>query len=226
MSIRSPQTRSQSRPVAVRSGRWNRLVGSIVEAALSPHPVDRYLELLDPMLTWRDLRGEIVRVEHPTARTVRLTIRPTRQWRGHRAGQFVQLSAVIDGVRHTRCFSPANAGSGPDGTIELTVTANEDGLVSKHLARHARPGDVVGLSQADGEFVLPETDPASAVFISGGSGITPVTLNAEDARIAILRRTDHLRPLRTDAARCRLPRRARRARAGASAAGPAPALHP
>ncbi|WP_279104908.1 ferredoxin reductase [Gordonia paraffinivorans] len=174
MSIRSPQTRSQSRPVAVRSGRWNRLVGSIVEAALSPHPVDRYLELLDPMLTWRDLRGEIVRVEHPTARTVRLTIRPTRQWRGHRAGQFVQLSAVIDGVRHTRCFSPANAGSGPDGTIELTVTANEDGLVSKHLARHARPGDVVGLSQADGEFVLPETDPASAVFISGGSGITPV----------------------------------------------------
>ncbi|WP_024497799.1 ferredoxin reductase [Gordonia amicalis] len=173
MSIRTPHTPTRG-TAAGSPGRWNRLVGSIVEAALSPHPVDRYLELLDPMLTWRDLRGEIVRAEHPTPRTVRLTIRPTRQWQGHRAGQFVQLSVVIDGVRHTRCFSPANAATGPDGDIELTITANDDGLVSKHLGAHARPGDVVGLSQADGDFVLPETDPTSAVFISGGSGVTPV----------------------------------------------------
>ncbi len=65
---------------------------------------------------------------------------------------------------------PANAAVGRDGDIELTVTVNDDGLVSKHLAAHARVGgDVVGLSQADGDFVLPETDPTSAVFISGGA---------------------------------------------------------
>ncbi|GAA11476.1 ferredoxin reductase [Gordonia alkanivorans] len=173
MSIRTSHNPTP-RTAAGSPGRWNRLVGSIVEAALSPHPVDRYLELLDPMLTWRDLRGEIVRVEHPTPRTVRLTIRPTRQWRGHQAGQFVQLSVVIDGVRHARCFSPANAAASPDGDIELTITANDDGLVSKYLAAEARTGDVVGLSQADGDFALPETDPTSAVFISGGSGVTPV----------------------------------------------------
>ncbi|MDS1112483.1 FAD-binding oxidoreductase [Gordonia westfalica] len=173
MSIRTPQNPTPG-TTAGSPGRWNRLVGSIVEAALSPHPVDRYLELLDPMLTWRDLRGEVVRADHPTPRTVRLAIRPTRQWQGHRAGQFVQVSVVIDGVRHARCFSPANAAVGRDGDIELTVTVNDDGLVSKHLAAHARVGDVVGLSQADGDFVLPETDPTSAVFISGGSGVTPV----------------------------------------------------
>ncbi|MFC9982202.1 ferredoxin reductase [Gordonia sp. NPDC127522] len=173
MSIRTPQDQTRA-GTGAEPGRWSRLVGSIVEAALSPHPVDRYLELLDPMITWRDLRGEITRVERPTARTVRLTIRPTRQWRGHEAGQFVQLKVVIDGVRHTRCFSPANAAAGPDGEIELTITAHDDGFVSTHLREHARAGDVVGLSAADGEFVLPDTDATSAVFLSGGSGITPV----------------------------------------------------
>ena len=173
MSIRTPQDQTRA-GTGAEPGRWSRLVGSIVEAALSPHPVDRYLELLDPMITWRDLRGEITRVERPTSRTVRLTIRPTRQWRGHEAGQFVQLKVVIDGVRHTRCFSPANAAAGPHGEIELTITAHDDGFVSTHLREHARAGDVVGLSAADGEFVLPDTDPTSAVFVSGGSGITPV----------------------------------------------------
>ncbi|GAA1481600.1 ferredoxin reductase [Gordonia sinesedis] len=148
-------------------------LGSIVEAALAPHPVDRYLELVDPMITWRDLRARIARVDHPTDRTVRLTLEPTRQWRGHQAGQYVQLKVVIDGVRHIRCFSPANAATGPDGTVELTITAHEDGFVSSHLRDHAAVGDVVGLSQASGDFVLPSRPMTSAVFITGGSGITP-----------------------------------------------------
>lgn len=154
--------------------RFPDVIGSIVEAALSPHPVDRYLELIDPMLTWRDLRAKVVDVAHPTDRTVRLTLRPTRQWQGHQAGQYVQFSMVINGVRHTRCFSPANAASAGDGDLELTITAHEDGFVTRHLRERAHAGMVVGLSQADGEFALPDPRPAAAVFISGGSGITPV----------------------------------------------------
>lgn len=149
------------------------VVSSIVEATMSPHPVDRYLELIDPMLTWRDLRAKVTRVEHPTPRTVRLTLSPTRQWRGHEAGQYVQLSVVIDGIRQTRCFSPANAAAGPEGTVELTITAHDDGHVSRHLREHATVGDVYGLSQAAGEFTLPRRDVSAPVFISGGSGITP-----------------------------------------------------
>lgn len=153
--------------------RLSRFVGSIVEAALTPHPVDRYLELIDPALTWRDLRATAVSVARPTPRTVRLTLQPTRQWEGHQAGQYVQLSTVVDGVRHSRCFSPANATAGPEGTVELTITAHEDGFVSTHLRENAREGMVFGLTQATGDFVLPDSLRA-AVFISGGSGITPV----------------------------------------------------
>jgi ferredoxin-NADP reductase len=56
----------------------------------------------------------------------------------------------------------------------LTIKAQADGLVSNHLYRHARPGLVVGLSQADGTFVLPTERPERVLLVSGGSGITPV----------------------------------------------------
>ncbi|MGV9478666.1 ferredoxin reductase [Gordonia aichiensis] len=147
-------------------------IGSIVEAGLSPHPVDRYLELLDPMITWRDLRAKVVDVARPTPRTVRITLAPTRQWRGHRAGQFIQLKVVIDGVKHVRCFSPANA-AGRSDIIELTITAHDDGFVSTYLRDNAKIGDVYGLEQADGDFLLPDNPAGHVVFVSGGSGVTP-----------------------------------------------------
>src|SRR6201995_418292 len=146
----------------------------LLEALATPHGVDRYLELVSPMLTVRELRAEVTEVRRPTADTVTLTLRPTRQWRGFRAGQFVQLTIDIDGVRRTRCYSPSCSQYRADGRIELTVKAHPDGLVSNHLVATARPGLVVGLSQADGTFCLPDERPDRIVLISGGSGITPV----------------------------------------------------
>ena len=106
---------------------------SLFEAMATPHQLDRYLELVTPMVTVRDLRAEVVEVRRSTADTVTLTLRPTRQWRGFRAGQFVQVGVVIDGVRHTRCYSPANAQASTDGPVELTIKAHPEGLVSQYL---------------------------------------------------------------------------------------------
>ncbi|HEV7192995.1 MAG TPA: FAD-binding oxidoreductase [Jatrophihabitantaceae bacterium] len=146
----------------------------LVEALATPHGVDRYLELVNPMLTVRELRAEVTDVWRTTPDTVTLTLRPTRQWRGFQAGQFIQLTVDIDGVRRTRCFSPACSQHRTDGRIELTVKAHPDGLVSQYLYANASPGLVVGLSQADGVFRLPVERPAKVLLISGGSGITPV----------------------------------------------------
>ena len=44
----------------------------------------------------------------------------------------------------------------------------------KYLVERATPGTMVHLSQAQGEFVLPDQVPEHVLFISGGSGITPV----------------------------------------------------
>ena len=147
---------------------------SLFEALATPHGVDRYLELVNPMLTVRDLRAEVTDVHRSTADTVTLTLRPTRQWQGFQAGQFVQVTVEIDGVRRTRCYSPAGSQYRDDGRIELTVKAHPDGLVSQYLHANAAPGLVVGLSQADGAFRLPVQRPGQVLLISGGSGITPV----------------------------------------------------
>ena len=163
----------------------------VLEALATPHGVDRYLELINPMLTVRELRAEVVAVDRRDtdagAGSVRLTLRPTRQWKGFQAGQFVSITVDIDGVRRTRCYSPACSQHRRDGLLELTIKAHPEGLVSQHLHAHARPGLVVGLSQADGTFRLPSPRPEKTLLVSGGSGITPVmsmlrTLCDEDHR--------------------------------------------
>lgn len=147
---------------------------SALEALATPHGLDRYLELVNPMLTVRELRAEVVEARPTAAGSLTLTLRPTRQWRGFTAGQYVQLSAVIDGVRHTRCYSPASSQYRRDGRFEITVRRHEGGLFSRWLHDHARPGLVLGLTQADGTFRLPTPRPDRIVLLSGGSGITPV----------------------------------------------------
>ncbi len=153
--------------------RLKNLAGSVIQAALSPHAVDRYLELVDPMVTWTDIRGRVVSVERRTDRTVTFTVVPTRQFEGFEAGQFIQVSVVVAGVRHTRCFSPATSAH-QRSALEFTVTSHDDGLVSKHLRDHLRAGDVLGLTPAAGTFTLPQQRPRDIRLISGGSGITPV----------------------------------------------------
>jgi ferredoxin-NADP reductase len=146
----------------------------LLEALATPHAVDRYLELINPMLTVRELRAAVTEVRRCTADSVTLTLRPTHQWRGFRAGQYVQLTVDIDGVRRSRCYSPCSSQYRNDGQFELTVKAHGGGLVSRWLYAQARPGLVVGLEHPQGSFVLPDQRPARVVLISGGSGITPV----------------------------------------------------
>jgi ferredoxin-NADP reductase len=150
------------------------LRSSLLEALAHPHGVDRYVELVRPLLLRHDVRAEIVAVRHQTPRSVTIALRPNHNWKGLRAGQFVMVSVDIDGVRETRPYSPASSQHAPDGLLELTVSTHPDGKVSRHLRDHAHPGMIVGLAQADGHFVLPEQRPQSILLISGGSGITPV----------------------------------------------------
>lgn len=163
---------------------WRSRLGAFVEAALTPHGLDRYLELVDPTWVRGEGRARIVAVEHTTPDSVTLRLRPNGRWAGFLAGQHTQLGVEIDGVRHTRCYS--FAGSQHDtGPLELTVKAHPHGTVSRHLVQHAAVGDVVVLGRAAGAFVLPDPRPEEVLLVSGGSGITPVmamlrTLCAED----------------------------------------------
>ncbi|WP_459549637.1 ferredoxin reductase [Nocardia sp. X0981] len=146
----------------------------LMQTLTTPHPVDRYLELVRPMLTVRDMRARIVDVDRSVPGTLTLSLRPTRQWEGLRAGQFVQVGVVIDGVRHLRCYSPVNSQHDPRRRLDLTLRVHPEGLVSRYLHEHARPGMVLDLEPASGVFHLPDPRPERVLLISGGSGITPV----------------------------------------------------
>ena len=150
------------------------LRSSLLEALAYPHGVDRYVELVRPLLLARDVRAEVTAVRYQTAKSVTLTLRPNENWRGFRAGQFVGVSVEVDGVRLRRPYSPAGSQQAPDGALELTVSTHPEGRVSRHLRDHARTGMIVGLTQAQGDFVLPEERPQRVLLISGGSAITPV----------------------------------------------------
>ena len=133
--------------------------------------MDRYVELVSPLLLEHEC-GRGTGVRHQTARSVTLTLRPNENWQGIRAGQFVSLAVQVDGVTLTRPYSPA--GADQTWELELTVSTHPEGRVSRSLRDHACPGMTVGLSQAQGEFVLPSPRPERVLLISGGSGITPV----------------------------------------------------
>ncbi|MBM7509823.1 ferredoxin-NADP reductase [Nocardioides salarius] len=155
-------------------------------ALASPHSVDRFLEQVNPLWAAHEVRGRVVDVRrettgvHPVST---LTVQPTSTWRGHRAGQHVQVGVDLPGARRaTRCFSVSSAASGPGERFTLTVRAHDDGdertSLSRHLATAATPGTLLHLSQAGGEFTMHATpatpSPHPVLLISGGSGITPV----------------------------------------------------
>jgi ferredoxin-NADP reductase len=151
-----------------------------VAALTSPHGVDRYLEQVNPMWAAHEVRARVVSVGrevdvagHPPVATI--TLQPTSTWRGHRAGQHVQLGVEIDGARRTtRVFTVSSPDSRRGDRFTITLRANPDGVVSRYLVERATPGTMVHLSQAEGDFVLPDHVPEHVLFISGGSGITPV----------------------------------------------------
>ena len=91
---------------------------------------------------------------HPeTADAATIVIRPGADWAGHVPGQYLRIGIDVDGVRQWRAYSLTH-GPRRDGRISITVKAVPDGLVSNHLVHEARPGTLVHLEQAAGEFVL------------------------------------------------------------------------
>jgi stearoyl-CoA 9-desaturase NADPH oxidoreductase len=155
------------------------LSSDLVDLLTGPHGVDRYTELVTPTWTTGEARAKVVDVRRTTPRSVTLTLAPNAAFTDRntvKAGQFVNVTVEIDGRMYARCYSLANVEGSEH--LELTIGRHEGGLVSNYLYERARRGMVVGLDGVGGDFVLPEPGPSGRprriLFVSGGSGITPV----------------------------------------------------
>ena len=110
---------------------------AFVGALASPRAIDDYLSLVDPAWSVRHVRARIVRIEREVSDATSLYLLPNENWRGFRAGQFVQLSATVAGVRHTRSFSLSSAPE--DGRhLRVTIHAVPGGRVSGWARAPAR----------------------------------------------------------------------------------------
>lgn len=105
---------------------------------------------------------------------VTLWLRPGRGWHDHVPGQYVRVGVDVDGVRHWRSYSLTSTPGRRDRRIAITVKRIPGGLVSEHLVSHAEPGMLVRLAPPTGEFVLPEPVASPLLFVTAGSGVTPV----------------------------------------------------
>jgi stearoyl-CoA 9-desaturase NADPH oxidoreductase len=135
---------------------------------------DDYLELVNPLWSTKELRGRIECIDRETDDAVTVVIRPGWEWEGHEPGQYLRVGFVVDGVHHWRAYSLTSDPGRPDGCISITPKLVEEGVVSPYLVRQARPGTIVRLGGVEGTFTLPDPLPDRMLFISAGSGITPI----------------------------------------------------
>src|SRR5436305_3567852 len=154
-----------------------------LEALSTPMLPGDYLEMINPLWSTRELKGRIEEVRRETEEAATVLIKPGYSWPGHKPGQYIRIGIDIDGVRHWRAYSLTSDPYREDGLISITPKRVDSGQVSPYLVDKARQGTIVSLSKIEGEFVLPDPPPKKLLFISAGSGVTPI--------MSMLRHLDH-----------------------------------
>lgn len=166
------------------SPRMNMLRGALARVT-TPLLPDDYLHLANPLWSARELRGRIVEVRAETADSATLVIKPGWGFRfDYQPGQYVGIGLLVDGKWHWRSYSLTSAPVHEDKTIAITVKAMPEGFLSSHIVGGVEPGTIVRLAAPQGNFALPEPLPEKVLFLTAGSGVTPIMsmLRAMDRR--------------------------------------------
>ena len=143
--------------------------------ATTPLLPDDYLKLLNPLWTARELRGEIIDVRNETADSATVTIKPGWGFSAdYRPGQYVGIGLRVEGRWHWRSYSLTSVPVRDKKRITITVKATPEGFLSSHLVNGVTPGTIVRLAAPKGDFALPDPPPPKILFVSAGSGITPL----------------------------------------------------
>jgi ferredoxin-NADP reductase len=146
----------------------------LVDLYATPLTLAHYIELVNPLWVSHKLQARVVDVWDETKNSRTITLKPGKNWRVHRAGQYIRVGVPIGGKQFTRTYSISSAPERRDGCITITVKQLEGGRMSNHLVRNLRKGGYLPIGLPQGQFILPEAMPVLPLFITAGSGITPV----------------------------------------------------
>jgi glycine betaine catabolism B len=121
----------------------------------------------DDTLVCRQIRDETHDVK-----TFSFTAPEPRMFR-FKPGQFLTFAFEIDGAVINRCYTVASSPTRPD-MVSITVKRMPGGEVSPWLHARMRPGMAVSVNGPLGEFTYVDHEAPKYLFLSGGSGITPL----------------------------------------------------
>ncbi|OBA69741.1 stearoyl-CoA 9-desaturase [Mycobacterium sp. 1554424.7] len=184
MGRRNPSIRGNvvetKRPVVAGAERhpgWHAL-RKLAARITTPLLPDDYLHLANPLWSARELRGRVLEVRRETEDSATLVIKPGWGFSfDYQPGQYIGIGLLVDGRWRWRSYSltssPAETAGSPR-TVTITVKAMPEGFLSTHLVAGVEPGTIVRLAAPQGNFVLPDPAPPSILFLTAGSGITPV----------------------------------------------------
>jgi len=164
---------------ADKQPRWN-VLRKIATRITTPLLPDDYLHLANPLWSARELRGRVLEVRRETEDSATLVIKPGWGFRfDYQAGQYIGIGLLVDGRWRWRSYSLTSspvteAARRRSRTVTITVKAMPEGFLSTHLVGGVEPGTIVRLAAPQGNFVLPDPAPPAILFVTGGSGITPV----------------------------------------------------
>ncbi len=162
------------RVAGVKHPAWHAL-RTIAGRITTPLLPDDYLHLANPLWSARELRGRILEVRRETEDSATLVIKPGWGFTfDYEPGQYVGIGVLMDGRWRWRSYSLTSPAVRGARTITITVKAMPEGFLSSHLVSGVAPGTIVRLAAPQGNFVLPDPAPAKVLFVTAGSGVTPV----------------------------------------------------
>jgi len=153
---------------------WHAL-RTLAHRITTPLLPDDYTRLANPLWSARELRGRILDVRRETSDSATLTIKPGWGFGfDYEPGQYMGIGLLVDGRWRWRSYSLTSSPHRSARTVTITVKAMPEGFLSSHLVDGVQPGTIVRLAAPQGNFVLPDPAPPAVLFLTAGSGITPV----------------------------------------------------
>jgi ferredoxin-NADP reductase len=143
------------------------------------------IQMIVPQWATDAYRAQIVEIRDEVSDMYTLVLKPKsglidRKWPEFKAGQYIELIVEKEGSRTLRCFSISSSPAyyKKTGLIELSIRIQQQGRITPWIREQLASGDLVNISAAQGDFVLPVNLPINQsaekyLFIAGGSGITP-----------------------------------------------------
>jgi ferredoxin-NADP reductase/predicted pyridoxine 5'-phosphate oxidase superfamily flavin-nucleotide-binding protein len=119
---------------------------------------------------WRPLRVAKIEAESRSIRSIYLEPADGAGLPVFLAGQHLPLRFTLDGEVHIRTYSLSSAPS--DGFYRISV--KREGLISSHLHKQIRVGDVLEARAPQGHFTVAPLERRPLVLLAAGVGITPL----------------------------------------------------